>query len=151
MEKEVKITIPEGYEIDKEKSTFEKIVFKKKQVANCWDDLEIVKGCYISATSNIYPYPEGNTCDCNRNIFLNEKYARSSLALARISQLLPYYDSNVDWSDNSKEKYIINRLEQEISIDKYFAKWGVMAFNTLEEAKRFLKYNKQLVKDYFML
>lgn len=31
MEKELKIEIPEGYEIDKEKSTFEKIVFKKKQ------------------------------------------------------------------------------------------------------------------------
>ena len=29
-QKEVKIEIPEGYEIDKEKSTFEKIVFKKK-------------------------------------------------------------------------------------------------------------------------
>ena len=27
--KEFKIEIPEGYEIDKEKSTFEKIVFKK--------------------------------------------------------------------------------------------------------------------------
>lgn len=30
MEKEVKIQIPEGYEIDREKSTFERIVFKKK-------------------------------------------------------------------------------------------------------------------------
>ena len=29
--KELKIQIPEGYEIDKEKSTFEKIVFKKKK------------------------------------------------------------------------------------------------------------------------
>lgn len=29
--KELKIQIPEGYEIDKEKSTFEKIVFKKKE------------------------------------------------------------------------------------------------------------------------
>lgn len=29
MEKELKIEIPKGYEIDKEKSTFEKIVFKK--------------------------------------------------------------------------------------------------------------------------
>ena len=28
--KELKITIPEGYEIDKDNSTFEKIVFKKK-------------------------------------------------------------------------------------------------------------------------
>ena len=31
--KELKITIPEGYEIDKENSTFEKIVFKKKENA----------------------------------------------------------------------------------------------------------------------
>lgn len=30
MEKEVKIQIPEGYEIDREKSTFERIVFKQK-------------------------------------------------------------------------------------------------------------------------
>ncbi len=29
--KELKIQIPEGYEIDKENSTFEKIVFKKKK------------------------------------------------------------------------------------------------------------------------
>ena len=29
--KELKIQIPDGYEIDKEKSTFEKIVFKKKK------------------------------------------------------------------------------------------------------------------------
>ena len=30
MNKELKIDIPEGYEIDKENSTFERIVFKKK-------------------------------------------------------------------------------------------------------------------------
>ena len=28
--KELKIEVPQGYEIDKEKSTFEKIVFKKR-------------------------------------------------------------------------------------------------------------------------
>ena len=35
MEKEIKIQVPEGYEIDKEKSTFEKIIFKKKNTINC--------------------------------------------------------------------------------------------------------------------
>ena len=29
MEKELKIEIPQGYEIDRQKSTFEKIIFKK--------------------------------------------------------------------------------------------------------------------------
>ena len=32
--KEMKIEVPQGYEIDKEKSTFEKIVFKKVVNAN---------------------------------------------------------------------------------------------------------------------
>lgn len=37
--KEVKIEAPEGYEIDKEKSTFEKIVFKKKVVKTEYKDV----------------------------------------------------------------------------------------------------------------
>ena len=37
--KEVKIEIPEGYEIDKENSTFEKIVFKKKDPkSRSWEE-----------------------------------------------------------------------------------------------------------------
>lgn len=37
--KELKIQIPEGYEIDKEKSTFEKIVFKKKDTKpRSWEE-----------------------------------------------------------------------------------------------------------------
>jgi hypothetical protein len=32
--KQLKITVPEGYEIDKEKSTFENIVFKEKTALN---------------------------------------------------------------------------------------------------------------------
>lgn len=38
--KEIKIEIPEGYEIDKENSTFEKIIFKKKETKypESWED-----------------------------------------------------------------------------------------------------------------
>lgn len=36
--KEFKIQVPEGYEVDKEKSTFENIVFKSKYVKR-WEDL----------------------------------------------------------------------------------------------------------------
>lgn len=151
MEKEVKITIPEGYEIDKEKSTFEKIVFKKKQIVNCWDDLEIVRGCYLNTSSKICPFPVGYVCATNRNLYINEKYAKSALALAQISQLLPYYDSNVDWSDDSKIKYVITRNGDKIEINRFNYSYHVMAFNTLGEANRFLEYNKQLVEDYFML
>ena len=37
MEKTLKVNIPDGYEIDKEKSTFENIVFKKKDFSIKWN------------------------------------------------------------------------------------------------------------------
>ena len=43
--KELKIQVPEGYEIDKENSTFEKIVFKKveNELPKSWEELGEIK------------------------------------------------------------------------------------------------------------
>lgn len=147
--KDIKITIPEGYEIDIEKSTFERIVFKKKKVINSWEELQKIKGVFIDYASNIREC-EAFQCDENRNTFLNEKYAKSALALAQISQLLPYYDTNVKW-DGTTAKYCIYRHKGMITINSLISSFEILAFNTREEAERFLKYNEQLVKDYLML
>lgn len=148
--KDIKITIPKGYEIDMEKSTFERIVFKKKKTINSWEDLENIKGVFINYASIIQEVRESILDDDNRNVFLNEKYAKSALALAQISQLLPYYDSNVNWR-NSKDKYCIDKEHNKIVITKWSSIYHVLAFNSQEEAERFLKYNMQLIKDYFMM
>lgn len=153
--KEFKIEIPEGYEIDKEKSTFEKIVFKKKEVVNCWEDLKCVQGVWIGVNSNFYNYNTDTfkiteAYNSNKNVFLNEKYAKSALAFAQISQLLPYYDSNVNWN-NVTTKYCICRYQDTIVIARWDSYYHPIAFNTREEAVRFLKHNEQLVKDYYML
>lgn len=150
MEKEIKIQIPEGYEIDKEKSSFEKIVFKKKNIINCWEDLKEINGCYIAMESYIEDWYKLDVVDQNRNVFLNAKYAKSALALAQISQLLPYYDSNVDWGRNTVKYYIV-RIGNKTYIDTSQSHYHLLAFNSRKEAERFLKYNKQLVKDYFRL
>ena len=152
MEKEIKIEVPEGYEIDKEKSTFEKIVFKKKEtIVNCLGDIKIISGVYINDFSSyVHCAHESNIPD-NRNMFLNEKYAKSALALAQISQLLPYYDSNVDWGNWYNYKYCILRERNKIVIQTGQYIYTPLAFNTKEEAERFLKYNEQLVKDYYMI
>tara|TARA_R110002126_G_scaffold100487_1_gene231999 strand:+ start:1757 stop:1912 length:156 start_codon:yes stop_codon:yes gene_type:complete len=43
--KDLKINAPKGYEIDKDKSTFENIVFKEINVLpSSWDDLKEVSG-----------------------------------------------------------------------------------------------------------
>ena len=150
MEKEIKIQVPEGYEIDKEKSTFERIVFKKKENnTNSWEDLKEIKGWFIDIDSNIEAYG-GRAVDDNKNIFRDTKYVKSALALAQISQLLPYYDSKVNW-DRSAIKHCIMRKGNEIIIDTWQSSYHLLAFNSKEEAERFLKYNEQLVKDYFML
>lgn len=149
--KELKIEIPEGYEIDKEKSSFEKIVFKKKNEVNCWEDLKRVTGVYITDNSRFNPVvASGLVVPQNQNVFLNEKYAKSALALAQISQLLPYYDTDVYWKNNDF-KYCIIRTGKDIIIDKRRYLYHVLAFNSLSEAKRFLEHNEQLVKDYYML
>lgn len=149
--KELKIEIPEGYEIDKEKSTFENIVFKKKPIVNCWEDLSKVSGVLIdNASSKIYKSGDFPTTFLNKNVFLAEKYAKSALALAQISQLLPYYDSKVDWNECYK-KYVIVRNYGSLNIETYHNTYQFLAFNTYAEAARFLKYNEQLVKDYYMM
>ena len=150
MEKEIKIQVPEGYEIDKEKSTFEKIIFKKKNTINCWEDLKEISGYGITTENNIVHWSKLSAIKDNKNVFLNEKYAKSALALAQISQLLPYYDSNVDW-DKIAVKHCIIRKGNIIHIELMQSAYQLLAFNTKEDAKRFLKYNEQLVKDYFML
>lgn len=147
--KDIKITIPKGYEIDMEKSTFERIVFKKKITINSWEDLQKIKGVFIDYASNIQEC-EAFQCDENKNTFLNGKYAKSALALAQISQLLPYYNAKVNW-DSFTNKYCIVRVNKGIAINILQGTYSILAFNTKEEAERFLKYNEQLVKDYFML
>lgn len=49
--KELKIEIPDGYEIDRENSTFEKIVFKKieSKLPKSWEELKIISGYYLDS------------------------------------------------------------------------------------------------------
>lgn len=148
--KELKIEIPEGYEIDKEKSSFEKIVFKKKTEVNCWEDLKHITGVYINDISCFIPEDTSAIYPHNKNTFLNEKYAKSALALAQISQLLPHYVINVDWTTNN-EKWCITRVSNKIEVRSWGSIYHVLAFNTKSEAVRFLKHNEQLVKDFYML
>ena len=109
-----------------------------------------IPGVYITDDSILNFVPAASVLPCNKNVLLNEKYAKSALALAQISQLLPYYDTNVDWKSN-KDKYCICRVRDKIDIIPWIQKHHVLAFNTMPEAYRFLKHNGQLVKDFYML
>ena len=154
--KEVKISIPEGYEIDKENSTFECIKFKRKDETNTWEDLKSVQGYYINTWSNISKIESNLVDDQNKNIFASEKHAKSALALAQISQLIPYYGGEItdeEWSDSSTTKYVVDCVQGHLLCDSFIGRKGFIAFHTKEQRNAFMSFpeNIQLVKDFYMM
>lgn len=160
--KEVKVEIPEGYEVDKENSSFEEpinIVFKKTEVKT-WDDLikikHIVRGYYINTwnskvASDLSEFPAHKCDKCN---FIDAKHAKSALAMAQISQLMPYYGGAItdkEWTNSDEEKSIIKKVENKIYFDTCEVTYYLLAFHTEEQCRLFYKNNEQLVEDYLMI
>ena len=153
--KELKINSPEGYEIDKENSTFECIKFKPIQEVRTWEDIDRIKGVYINELSNILSV-EGIKVESDKNIFIDKKHVKSALAMAQISQLMTYYGGVItdeEWDGTDMPKYCIERngkcIEQVVKYHSY----RFLAFHTKEQRDRFMCYeeNVQLVKDYLMI
>lgn len=151
--RELVITIPKGYEIDEQNSTFECIKFKKIHQINTWEDIPRVNGCYMN-NSHIYTGYEGKPCEENKDIYLTDKYAKSALALAQISQLMPYYGGEITDEEWEKDNYIYTI---EVSNGKIYESWcktkHLIAFHTKKQLNKFLSFpeNVQLIKDLYMI
>ena len=156
--KELKIEVPKGYEIDKENSSFEKIVFKKKQEIKTWKDLcnsdKKITGFYLSNHSNIYIADYSKASDWHRGVFLTKKQAKSARAAAVISQLMPYFGGVItdeEWKDCCMKKFVITRSEYGAHFVESVRWFHFLAFRTEKQRSEFYKYNTQLVKDYLMI
>ena len=158
--KEITIDIPEGYEIDREKSSFERIDFKKKIDIKTWEDLmgTIIpkKSFYVTDYSDIkkMSVDECKFVEAHKNVFIDERHAKSALAMAQISQLIPYFGGEIteeEWNNIFIPKYILGKVKNEIIKDITYAPYSLLSFHTPEQRDEFLKYNKQLVKDYLMI
>lgn len=129
------------------------ILRKKKHKYPKWLDLERLSGYYITYNSKIYEANNFQISRDNRDVFLTEKHAKSALAMAQISQLMPYYGGEItdeEW-ENSSPKYIIDRYGNMINITFHTNAYYFLAFHTKEQRDEFLKNNEQLVKDYLMI
>lgn len=159
--KEIKIDIPEGYEIDKENSTFERIRFKEKPKIKTWNDLcnhviVPLKGYYINNYSDIIgdmSYGSGIK-EKDRNVFLTREEAISSRAASMISQLMPYYGGAItenEWNNKDMIKYAIIRKHSDIECENTYAYYNILAFRTEEYRDAFLENCRDLVKQYLMI
>ena len=155
--KKLKINIPEGYEIDKENSTFEEIVFKKvedpfSKLPKTWEEYcKQTKDCE-SYFHTRYPEPcirkspsfDGVYCE-----FSTEERVKQYVALGRLLQLRDYWVGN--WKNDSKNFVaVIYHFEGEIvntNVSKKRSLSYSLTFPTREMAQKFIECFKDLINE----
>lgn len=157
-EKKLKINIPEGYEIDKEKSTFEEIVFKKiedplAKLPKTWEE-------YCEQTEGNVSYflcnPDSiikSWFDRSYYEFVTEERVKQYVALGKLLQLRDYWVSN--WKDDSKNFVaVIYHFDGEIvntNVSKKRSSNYSLTFPTREIAKKFIECFKDLINEAYPL
>ena len=152
--KKLKITIPEGYEIDRDNSTFEEIVFKKiedplAKLPKTWEE-------YCKRTKGYTSY-YGDPIDDNThetkfdgfyNEFFTEERAKQYVSLGKLLQLRDYWVKGYDtfsyivWSDNCRNVFASHWVG---------AAHNPLTFPTKEMAEEFKDCFSDLIKQAFPL
>ena len=157
-EKKLKINIPEGYEIDKENSTFEEIVFKKVEdpfakLPKTWEEYckqteGYVSYFFSSPNSIIKSWFEGSY-----NEFMTEERVQQYVALGRLLQLRDYWVGN--WkNDLNNSVAVIYHFEGEIvntNVSKKRSSSYSLTFPTREMAQKFIECFKDLINEAYPL
>ena len=147
-EKKLKINIPEGYEIDKEKSTFEEIVFKKiedplTKLPKTWEEYckqtkDYVSYFWSNPDSIIKSWFEGYY-----NEFMTKERLKQYVALGRLLQLHDYWVG--DWKINSDN--IIYVIYKNVIMATMPNSNFPLTFPTREMAKEFKNCFEDLIKE----
>ena len=153
--KKLKINIPEGYEIDKEKSTFEEIIFKKiedplAKLPKTWEEYYKHTKGYTSYYS--YPINE-NTYEAKFDGFYNEFFTKERVkqyvALGKLLQLRDYWVDDLKNDPNNFVNVIYN-LNGEIKNMGLSHKQSLnfpLTFPTREMAQKFIECFKDLINE----
>ena len=153
--KKLKINIPEGYEIDRENSTFEEIVFKKVEdplakLQKTWEE-------YCKWTKDYTSYYgdpiDDDTHETKFSKFYNEfstkERAKQYVALGKLLQLRDYWVGN--WKDDSNNSVaVIYHYEDEIvntNVSKKRSLSYSLTFPTKEMAQKFIECFKDLINE----
>ena len=150
--KTITIQVPDGCEVQIVRKKE-----KKESVIRTYQDLinaeKSIKGYYLGTNGELISYATTDSEFCT-NVAASEKVAKSMLAMATISQLMPYYGGEItdeEWNSNIL-KYVIERdVDKNIVVNIYRGIYYYLAFHTAEQRDNFLKWNLDLVKDYLMI
>ena len=157
----VKVTPPEGYEIDKEKSTTSEIFFRKKDDRpRKWSDLGDALGYEIHPTHlgtgafgahyrydiNQRRYNTGGTI--GKSLWPTKELAEAALALSELMQYRQRWigDWKPDWKSVTFDKYTIKNIRNELFQDLVTTWYSVLSFPTEEMRDDFLNTFKDLLE-----
>lgn len=151
--KELNIVVPDGYEIDEENSTLNKILFKQIKPIS-WEHLNSITGYYVISNSEVRSASSFDPKKSDKNIFKTEDQAKAAIALAKISQLIPlyikrYYEENPYWEPDwvrSDYKYCIGVINDSFYVISYLHLRFFIAFPTEEIAEKFLSEQAVLLR-----
>ena len=149
--KELKIQIPDGYEIDKEKSTFEKIVFKKKDTKpRSWEEyLELKTGfdgvgidwsCGGVQTTGLHHRGKA---------IVPTEYGAPFIAMMQLMSLRQAWigDWKPDWEDYDNYKYcVFGSKTDNFCIKNLTSARSPLSFPTEEMATDFMNCFKGLLE-----
>ena len=148
--KEFKIQVPEGYEIDRENSTFENIIFRKmeRKLSKRWEDLPFVEGWFIDAKCRIIETGKLTTQEYNKNTFPTKEEAEACLALAQLCQLRDIYNEGwkPNWEDYNETKYCIEFCQGRIETIDRVNCHKILTFKTEELRDKFLENFRNLIE-----
>lgn len=144
-EKELKIEIPKGYEIDKENSTFECIKFKKKELTYSDTAEKLFNGgltFFINSDGSIKSaLCMGDHC-ADPNNCTSLKQAEKLLAINKLMNVAKYLNRGwtPNWKDNDEFKYYIRISIDKISIvSNFYLTDNIIYFKTFELAEEAIK------------
>ena len=158
--KELKITIPEGQEIDwQESAKQEKIVFKKKENAKprSWEEYyeqQIANkkcGYYIddvNCDSAVIVWDDFVGADKWKNVLPSKELAEAFLAMMQLISLRQAWIGNwePDWNDETRVKWNIISMENRVCLCDTIIKSRVLSFPTKEMAIDFMNCFRDLLE-----
>ena len=155
--KELKITIPEGQEIDwQESAKQEKIVFKKKENTKprSWEEYcKNFKGQYYYIQDNrdniATSFTPSGLISAYKNYVPSEELAEAFLAMMQLMSLRQAWigDWIPDWNDINECKYCIRRLNSiDFIVNEHYNVHIALSFPTKEMALDFMNCFKDLLE-----
>lgn len=131
--KEIKIQVPEGYEIDQENSTFECIKFKPKKITYNDIALALCKSNKIyKATFEVELGYLGGLCTSVQQV-------KKLVAINQLINVAKYLngDWEPDFKNNEQTKYFIHLYKGKILVDGYYSNnTGTPCFKSRELVKQ---------------